>query len=171
MAIPLAPDVVAFLAAARVARMATVDAGGAPLVLPVCFAVSGGRLFVSLDEKPKRRDPLDLERVRNLRANPRVAVVADRWDEDWSRLAWVHLSGTARVALPGEQPDTHRLALALLRDKYPPYRRMALETRPLIAIEIERVKTWGPLALPAPLAPPAPSGRAAPGVPPATEPR
>ena len=125
--------------------MATVDAEGAPLVLPVCFAVSAGRLFVALDEKPKRRDPLDLERVRNLRANPRVAIVADRWDEDWSRLAWVHLSGTARVILPDEEPDTHAKAVMLLRDKYPPYRTMALESRPLIVIAIERVKTWGTL--------------------------
>jgi PPOX class probable F420-dependent enzyme len=146
----LAPDVIAFLAAARVARMATVDAEGAPLVLPVCFAVTGGRLFVALDEKPKRRDPLDLERVRNLRANPRVAVMADRWDEDWSRLAWVHLGGTARVILPGEEAEVHALAVALLRDKYPPYRRMALEARPLIVVAIERVKTWGALAPPVP---------------------
>ncbi|MFI5401272.1 MAG: TIGR03668 family PPOX class F420-dependent oxidoreductase [SAR324 cluster bacterium] len=148
MAARLDPDVVAFLAAARVARMATVDSAGAPLVLPICFAVSGTRLFLSLDEKPKRRDPLDLERVRNLRANPRVAVVADRWDEDWSRLAWVHLSGTARLAMPGEERETHGAAVALLREKYPPYRRMAIETRPLIAIDIERVKTWGTLVPP-----------------------
>jgi len=148
MTVRLAPDVAAFLAAARVARMATVDAAGAPLVLPICFALSGTRLFLSLDEKPKRRGPLDLERVRNVRANPRVAVVADRWDEDWSRLAWVHLSGTARLALPDDEAETHRAAVALLREKYPSYRAMAIEARPLIAIDIERVKTWGALAAP-----------------------
>jgi PPOX class probable F420-dependent enzyme len=143
MAAPLEPPVRAFLASTRVARLATVDAQGDPLVLPICFAVEDARLYLSLDEKPKRRDPLDLERVRNLRAHPRVAVVADRWDEDWSRLAWVHLSGTARVVLPHE--DSHGHAVALLRAKYSQYTSMALDTRPVIAMDIERVKTWGVL--------------------------
>jgi len=174
MAAPLEPVVIAFLAAARVAYLATVGRGGAPLVLPVCFVVldaSGpdARLIVSLDEKPKRKPPRELERVRNLVANPRVAVVADRWSEDWTRLAWVHLSGTARVLEPplgaGADPAAvapappnaaaaalppdaalHQRAVALLREKYAPYRAMALESRPAIVMEIERVKTWGPLA-------------------------
>jgi len=166
MAIPLEPSVIAFLAAARVAHLATVNRAGTPLVLPVCFvmvhmAEQGSRLFVSLDEKPKRKQPRDLERVRNLEDNPRVAVVADRWSEDWTRLAWVHLSGTARVLeppLPGEQPEIaalvgpvsdaalHRHTVSLLREKYALYRAMALDARPVIAMEIERVKTWGPLA-------------------------
>ena len=112
--------------------------------------------------------------MRNLAANPRVAVVADRWSEDWARLAWVHLSGTARVLEPppgaGADPTAmgalphdaaaavpreaalptdaalHRRAVALLREKYAPYRAMALQARPAIVMEIERVKTWGPLA-------------------------
>ena len=161
MALMLAPEVAAFLAAARVAHLATADRAGQPLVLPVCFAVQGHRLFMSLDEKPKRRAPRELKRVRNILENPRVAVVADRWDEDWRRLAWVHLSGTARVLEPplpaapsadreavdreAAEADAalHRFAVLLLREKYAPYRGMDLDGRPALAMEIERVATWG----------------------------
>ncbi len=165
MAVVLEPAVISFLTAARVAHLATVDRTGAPLVLPVCFVVladagQGARLVVSLDEKPKRKPPHALERVRNLADHPQVAVVADRWSEDWARLAWVHLSGTARVlepALPGAPvqpgssedlaPDAalHRRAIALLREKYAPYRAMDLDARPAIVMQIERVRTWGAL--------------------------
>jgi len=150
MALPLEPAVIAFLAAARVAHLGTVGASGAPLVVPICFALHRSRLFLSLDEKPKQRDPRELQRVRNLRANPRAAVVADRWDEDWTRLAWVHLSGPARVIESGAEAmsadaDLHTVAIALLREKYLQYRDMDLDDRPAIVMEIERVKTWGPL--------------------------
>jgi PPOX class probable F420-dependent enzyme len=148
----LAPDVLAFLATTRVAHLATVSVDGSPLVLPICFAVesaaTGSRLFLALDEKPKRRAPDALERVRNIQAHPRVAVVADRWSEDWTRLAWVHLRGTARVLLPDVAADTtlHAIAVTLLRTKYAQYAAMALTTRPAIAIAIEHVTTWGDLS-------------------------
>jgi PPOX class probable F420-dependent enzyme len=149
MSAALDPAVVAFLTATRVAHFATVHADGTPLVLPVCFAVEDPHVFISLDEKPKRRDPLDLERVRNLQAHPRVAIVADRWDEDWTRLAWVHLSGTARILLSDTgDADLHRQAITLLRAKYSQYATMALESRPVIAVQIDAVKTWGAVELP-----------------------
>jgi PPOX class probable F420-dependent enzyme len=150
MAAQLEPAVIAFLAGARVAHLATVSAKGTPLVMPICFALHRARLFLSLDEKPKTGDPRDLQRVRNLRANPRAAVIADRWDENWSRLAWVHLSGPARVIesnAGGMSPDsdTHALAISLLREKYVQYQDMDLDDRPAIVMDIERVRTWGAL--------------------------
>ncbi len=83
-----------FLDAARVARLATADASGAPHVVPVCFAVDNATLYVTVDEKPKRADR-PLKRLRNIAENPRVAVLVDRYDEDWRRLGWVMLRGTA----------------------------------------------------------------------------
>lgn len=141
----MTPEVRRFLQAARVGRLATVDAEGRPSVVPICFQVEERRLFSPLDEKPKRRDVWALQRVRNLQAHPAAAVVVDRWDEDWRRLAWVHLRGTAQVVGPGELQER---GVALLRAKYPQYRTMGLERRPMIVMEIEAVRHWGDLVLP-----------------------
>ena len=130
-----------FLDRRRVAHLATADATGAPHVVPICFALVGDTLFVSIDEKPKLGAPLQLRRLRNIAQNPRVAVVADVYDdEDWARLGFVLVRGIARILSAGEE---HRLALEALRGKYVQYRAMALEERPVIAIAVERVTNWG----------------------------
>ena len=129
------------LARARVARLATADAEGRPHVVPLCFAAAGGRLYSAIDEKPKRADPPRLKRVRNIAANPRVALVVDDYREDWRRLWYLLVLGTAEVIQPG--PAEHAAALRALRRKYRQYRRMRrLEDRPVIAITPERVVTW-----------------------------
>lgn len=134
-------DVRAFVLAQRVARLATVDAGGAPHIVPVCFALDGDTLYTPVDEKPKRGDPARLRRVRNIRANPRVQVLVDLYDDDWRRLRYVQLRGRARLVDDG---DERRCAVGLLRDRYPQYRAMTLEERPLIAVEVESVVGWRP---------------------------
>ncbi len=128
-----------FVAHARVARLATADAKGAPHLVPVCFVVDGASLYITVDEKPKRTD-IPLKRIRNILENPAVAVTVDRWDEDWSRLAWVMLRGRAEVL---EACAEHARAQALLREKYPQYRAMAIEGLPVIAVRIGRVLGWG----------------------------
>jgi PPOX class probable F420-dependent enzyme len=129
----------------RLAHLATVDANGAPHVVPVCFALVGETVYVSIDEKPKKsNDPRRLQRLRNIAANPRVAIVADVYDDaDWSRLGFVLLRGVARMVEP--TAAEHAEALRQLRAKYPQYRAMALDDRPLIAAEITSVTTWGRL--------------------------
>jgi PPOX class probable F420-dependent enzyme len=126
----------AFLREARVGRLATVDARQRPVVVPVCFAVIDGdapAIVSVLDEKPKRVADEELGRVRNISQNPQVCLVVDRYDEDWSRLAFVQVHGRARVIVPGD--DGHVEAVELLRAKYPQYVRMAIEQRPVIVIE------------------------------------
>jgi PPOX class probable F420-dependent enzyme len=124
-----------------VAHLATADAGGAPHVVPICFAVVGEVLYLSIDEKPKRGDPRDLRRVRNIMENPRAAVVADVYDDsDWTRLGFVMVRGEARVLVEG---DEHTAALGALRAKYPQYAQMVLEERPVIAVDVEQVSSWG----------------------------
>ncbi len=82
-----------------------------------------------------------LRRVRNIEANPQVAVVADVYDDnDWTRLGFVLVRGRARILIDG---DEHRRAIDSLRERYVQYRAMALEERPVIAIDIERVTSWG----------------------------
>ena len=132
----------AFLARQRRAHLATSDGTGEPHAVPICYAVVGGTLYSVIDHKPKLGTPRQLRRVRNLVENPRAAVVVDVYDEDWSRLGYVLLKGSARLIDVGAE---HSAALEALREKYPQYWAMALDDRPVIAIAIERVVAWGAL--------------------------
>ena len=133
-----------FIREHRVARLATSDAGGQPAVIPICYAFDGECLYVALDEKPKSVPDHELKRVRNIRANPRVAVVVDHYSEDWSELVYVLISGTAEIISPSENDNEHRRAVEMLREKYPQYRSMKLGERPIIKITPTRIKRWGP---------------------------
>ena len=132
-----------FVTHARVGHLATADVAGAPHVVPVCFAVDGDTLYIGIDGKPKRLAAGPLKRLANISANPAVAVVVDRYDEDWTRLGWVMLRGKADILLGGLEHDA---AQALLREKYLQYRDMPLERLPVIALRIARVTSWGRLA-------------------------
>jgi len=140
MAMDLASKVKAFVRSARVAHLATADRKGRPHVIPICFAFDGKALYSPIDEKPKKISPLKLKRIKNIRENPCVAVVIDRYDENWKKLAFVLIQGRARILLRGEQ---HRGAVRLLRKKYPQYRRMAIQDRPMIRIVPNYFRSWG----------------------------
>jgi PPOX class probable F420-dependent enzyme len=132
-----------FLAECRVGHLATADARATPHLVPVCFVVSDGALYITIDQKPKG-DVRALRRLKNIVENPRAAFVADRWDEDWTRLGWVMLRGPAEILADGAEHDR---AQALLRSRYPQYRRMALDDLPVIAMRIDRVTGWGDLSV------------------------
>lgn len=117
---------------ARVARLATVDPQGRPHVVPICFVLDGDTLYTAVDEKPKRTRAL--QRLRNIEANPNVEVLVDRYEDDWSRLWWVRLRGTARIV------DDPR-AVELLAAKYPQYRDRP-PSGPVIAVTIEERVEW-----------------------------
>jgi PPOX class probable F420-dependent enzyme len=128
-----------FCETSRVARLATADALGVPHLVPVCYAIIGDTLYITIDEKPKRTDR-PLKRLRNIMENPEIAVTVDRWDEDWRRLAWVMLRGRAEILADGEEHDR---AQARLRERYPQYRAMELAPLPVIALRIARATSWG----------------------------
>ena len=69
-----------FLSAQRVGHLATADGRAIPHVVPVCFAIWQGTLYITIDEKPKRVAGAVLKRVRNIERNPMVAIIsrADR---------------------------------------------------------------------------------------------
>ena len=135
-----------FLDHSRVGHLATADAGGAPHVVPVCYAIAADRekgetLYITIDEKPKRQDR-PLKRLRNILENPQTAFVVDRWDEDWTRLGWVMLRGRAEILDAGAEHDR---AQGLLIARYPQYRAMQLGGLPVIALRIARATAWGEL--------------------------
>ncbi|MCW2995101.1 MAG: putative pyridoxamine 5-phosphate oxidase-related protein [Conexibacter sp.] len=122
------------LAGARVARFATLAPGGAPSLVPVCFVVERETIYHAVDHKPKATRAL--ARLEHLRADPRAALLADRYDdEDWSRLWWVRADGRARVV------DDAPHAIDLLVEKYPQYREHRPEG-PVVALDVERMSGW-----------------------------
>jgi PPOX class probable F420-dependent enzyme len=132
-------------AAARVARLATVDGEGRPHLVPVTFALEDASVFFAVDAKPKRSR--DLKRLRNIAANPRVCLLVDEYDEDWRRLWWVRVDGDARV-LDDEAERAH--AADLLFARYPQYSHMYAGDGPgrladapaVVGIRVTRWSGW-----------------------------
>ena len=139
----LGEDQAAFLVRQRVARLATSDGMGKPHAVPVCFALTRASIFIALDEKPKDVPVTRLKRVRNILENPEVALIADRYAEDWELLAFVMVRGRAELLDPGTKE--HTAAVRLLRGKYHQYEEMRIEENPVIAIRPERSTSWGAL--------------------------
>jgi coenzyme F420-0:L-glutamate ligase / coenzyme F420-1:gamma-L-glutamate ligase len=126
--------------AARLAHLATAGANGQPHVVPICFVFDGKNFYSPIDEKPKRTSPAKLKRVTNIHENAQAALVIDRYSEDWKRLAYVLIRGTAKILHRGA---VHAAAVRRLRQKYPQYRQMAIHTRPMIQIMPIRWTFWG----------------------------
>ncbi|HUZ52785.1 MAG TPA: TIGR03668 family PPOX class F420-dependent oxidoreductase [Streptosporangiaceae bacterium] len=124
------------LGAARVARLATVSAGGQPHLVPITFAADGDLVYTAVDAKPKttRR----LQRLSNIRGNHRVAVLADHYDEDWSALWWVRADGEAAIL---DDPAVIAGPVRLLADRYSQYRD-SRPAGPVIAIRVDRWTGW-----------------------------
>lgn len=131
-----------FLKTQQIARLATADLEGVPHVIPVCFVLIENTVYIAIDRKPKRADITSLKRLRNIRENNAVALIADHYEDDWQRLGWVMLRGRAEILDTGSERDQ---AQRDLRDLYPQYRDMNLDDLPVIAIRIERVSSWGKL--------------------------
>jgi len=123
------------LAEARVAHLATVGPGSRPHIVPITFALDGDTIYFAVDAKPKRTT--DLQRLRNIAANPAVAVLVDHYDEDWTRLWWVRVDGHARVLGPGRSDR----AVDLLMDRYAQYRQ-ARPSGPVVEISVDRISGW-----------------------------
>lgn len=120
----------------RVARLATVRPDGAPHVVPLVFALEGDVVWLIIDEKPKRDRAL--QRLKNVRHEPRVSLLVDRYDEDWRRLWWVRADGHASIVEEGPELDR---ALRLIVERYP-QERERLPRGPAIAVRIERWRWW-----------------------------
>ena len=125
------------LAEVRVAHLGLLDDHHRPRVLPVTFAVLDGAVWSAIDHKPKRRPAGDLARVRWLRARPESTLTIDRYDDDWTRLAWVQLIGTTAVV----DVAGHDGVLAALAERYPQYRDRPPQG-PLLRLTPQRTVCW-----------------------------
>jgi PPOX class probable F420-dependent enzyme len=121
---------------ALVARLATVGADGRPHVVPITFAPADDALYFAIDHKPKKT--ADLQRLRNIEANPAVSVLVDHYEDDWRRLWWIRIDGRARIVREGPELDK---AITLLSERYVQY-RSARPDGPAVSIRIQRMSGW-----------------------------
>jgi len=121
-------------ASSAVARLATVRPDGAPHVVPVVFAVVDGTVYSAVDAKPKRTTRL--QRLANVRLEPRCALLVDHYADDWNELWWVRADGTGRVVDPEDPEGVH--ALSLLADRYPRFAARGA----VLAVDVRRWSGW-----------------------------
>jgi PPOX class probable F420-dependent enzyme len=126
----------AMFAESPVAMLATAGADAVPHVVPVVFAVHKDILYTAVDAK--RKSTQRLRRLANIEANPRVSLLVDHYDDDWTQLWWVRADGVAAIHDSGEEMAT---GYALLRTKYPQYQRIALDG-PVVTVEVQRWSSW-----------------------------
>lgn len=133
---------IGILESARVARMATVDPGGMPHIVPVCFVYASGVIFTPIDKKPKASDANSLKRIKNINSNPNVSFMIDKYYEDWQRLFFLKISGSASIIERGDEYDN---SLMRLCERYPQYIDMDLLNLglPVIKITPHKIVSWG----------------------------
>jgi len=137
----ISPEINARLEAARIARLATLDAERTPHVIPICFVWNGSVFYSAIDRKPKRVAPTRLARLKNIKKTPRVALLIDQYDEDWTRLWYVLVRGTAELVSTSAE---RKRAIQRLRAKYSQYdARMLADDAPVLRITPVRVTAWG----------------------------
>src|SRR6266851_7798094 len=124
------------IATMNVARLATVSRDGRPHIVPITFAATDEALYFAVDRKPKKTT--DLQRLRNIEANPAVSVLFDHYEADWTKLWWVRVDGSARIVIDGALFEN---GIALLTQRYAPY-RSARSVGPVVAIAVERMTGW-----------------------------
>ena len=130
------------VAHARVGRLATVTADGAPHLVPCCFVLHGDVVYTAVDAVKNKRTAA-LQRLDNVRAQGHASLLVDHYDEDWSALWWIRVDGTARVLEPTAEADAEEAATArsLLAAKYEQYHRQP-PPGAVIAIDVERWRGW-----------------------------
>ena len=139
---PISSAIQAKLKAAKVARLATLDAEYGPHIVPVCFVYDGKVFYSAVDRKPKSVAPEKLARLRHITASPEIALIVDEYRED--REAVVH-PGAREGRADSESAHQERTrAIRRLRAKYPQYgAAMLSDDAPVIRITPDRITSWG----------------------------
>ena len=137
----LSDDEWRFVRGARVARLATADREGAPHAVPVVFAVVDGKIYVPVDGKQKK-DIERLKRIDNIRENEKVSFLVDHYEDDWAKLGFVMLFGSATI-IHADTDSVYEKAAELLREKYAQYRGAITIHAWMIEITPHRAASWG----------------------------
>ena len=127
-------------ASSPVARLSTVRPDGGPHVVPMVFALVGDTVYSAVDAKPKRSR--GLQRLANVRAEPRCALLVDHYADDWRQLWWVRADGRGEVV---DEPSAAHPGIRALMQRFPQYRDEP-PTGPLLVITVERWSGWVSMA-------------------------
>ena len=127
-----------YLASSDRGFLSTVDGSGRPTVIPVCFVYESNRIYIPIDDKPKKGN--SLARLRNIASNSKAAFIVDRYSQDWARLSYLLIHGRGRLVERGDREEAR--AKELLLRKYLQYRSMKLEINAIIAIDVDESKFW-----------------------------
>jgi len=135
-------DIIKYISNNKIAHLGTCDSSGIPTVVPVCFVFHDNIIYIPLDAKPKKRAAVKLKRVKNITYNPFVSVVIDQYCEDWDRLSYVIIQGSASLINHGKEYEE---ALIKLCEKYEQYSKMKLHDLglPVIKIVADKIIKWG----------------------------
>jgi PPOX class probable F420-dependent enzyme len=123
-------------ATASVARLATISAEGRPHLVPIVFALEADIISTAVDHKAKTTTRL--VRLANVERDPRVAVLADHYEDDWDRLWWVRADGSAALLHSGANYEE---ALDRLAERYSQYRSRR-PPGPVIEVTVDRWTGW-----------------------------
>jgi len=131
----------------KLARLATVDSECMPYLIPVVFVFDNdsGSFFLPIDEKTKRSRPESLKRVKNIQQNPNVALLIDKYNEDWRKLFFIMIRGRASI-IGGSRLESNDLSLPqkahkLLYHKYPQYQKIGIGEY-IVMIIAQKIITW-----------------------------
>ena len=120
-----------------VGRLATTSSEGVVRLVPFCFAVVGDRLVSAVDHKPKRTTRLG--RLDDIAATGSATVLIDHYEDDWDRLWWVRIRGTA--AVHGDDESLASAARAALVAKYAQYRQHP-PAGPVYSVQLDECTWW-----------------------------
>jgi PPOX class probable F420-dependent enzyme len=135
-------DIIRYISRKRIAHFATCDSNAIPTVIPICFVYHNGIVYSPIDKKPKKISPTKLKRVKNIMENPFVSLVIDEYNDNWNRLSYVIIQGSASLIDHGQEYES---ALGMLCEKYEQYSKMKLNDLglPVIKIVSNKIITWG----------------------------
>jgi PPOX class probable F420-dependent enzyme len=147
MAMTSDTDLKTIIDKARLARLATVDSECMPYLVPVVFAFDGKDYYILIDKRAKHSKPENLKRIKNIQANPNVALLIDEYDEDWTKLYFAMIQASL-ISNKKERQEQNELPLLLLEkahkllyEKYPQYQKISMGQY-VIMIDPQKVITW-----------------------------
>jgi len=134
----------AIIEESRVARLVTVDVDDnnipQPYLVPTVFVFDGKHFFIPFDKKSKKVSIEKSRRLKNIQKNPNVVILIDEYSDDWSKLFFVMIRGSAKIIEEEEKKLLVR-AHKLLLLKYPQYKNVGIG-RSCIMIDPRKVIFW-----------------------------
>ena len=100
----------------NIGYLATASSNLQPYATPVVFILQNENVYVPLDQKPKTVSISELKRVKNIQENPKVCFLVHHYDEEWTKLWFVMITGYA--TLVNATSETLKAKLKTIHNKF-----------------------------------------------------